>query len=142
MKRVALAALVLAAFCAGCIGHGNPVVATRAGAADQLIAGAFNSRQSGIEVQDTGTVTKVLADDVEGGRHQRFILRLESGQTLLVAHNIDIAARLAPLTVGDPVEFRGQYEWNSQGGVIHWTHHDPAGRHPSGWVKCNGQTYQ
>jgi hypothetical protein len=32
--------------------------------------------------------------------------------------------------------------WNAQGGMVHWTHHDPEGRHVSGWLKHNWRTYQ
>ena len=87
-------------------------------------------------------MVRVLADDNNGSRHQRFIVQLGSGQTLLVAHNIDIADRVAYLESGDHIEFNGEYEWNPKGGVIHWTHHDPQGRHQSGWIKHNGHTYQ
>jgi hypothetical protein len=89
-----------------------------------------------------GVVDRVLSDDNDGSRHQRFILRLASGQTLLIAHNIDIAPRLEPLSSGDRVAFYGQYEWSPEGGVIHWTHRDPDGEHISGWLKHNGQMYQ
>jgi hypothetical protein len=95
-----------------------------------------------VQVTGQGTVTRVLADDNDGSRHQRFILRLTSGQTLLVAHNIDIAPRVPSLAVGDVVLFYGVYEWNSQGGTIHWTHHDPDGQHVAGWLKRGGVTYQ
>ena len=64
------------------------------------------------------------------------------GQTLLVAHNIDLAPCISSLTAGDRVEFYGEYEWNSQGGVIHWTHHDPAGRHAEGWLRHRGRVYK
>jgi len=87
-------------------------------------------------------VLKILPDDLEGSRHQRFILRLSSGQKLLVAHNIDLAPRISSLRRGDKVEFSGEYEWNAKGGVIHWTHHDSTGRHIGGWLKHDGQTYQ
>jgi len=89
-----------------------------------------------------GTVSRILTDDNEGSRHQRFILRLDSGRTLLVAHNIDLAPRLAALREGDTVSFYGEFESNPQGGVIHWTHNDPQGRHTAGWLEHNGRRYQ
>lgn len=103
---------------------------------------AYQNRLNDIQVQDTGTVIKMLRDDLKGSRHQKFILRLSSGQTLLVAHNIDLAPRINRIKRGDNIEFYGEYEWNSKGGVIHWTHHDPKGRHAAGWLKHNGRTYQ
>ena len=103
---------------------------------------AYDNRQSDVQVRGAGEVIKVLADDNDGSRHQRFILKLESGLTLLVAHNIDLAPRIPSLRAGDAVEFFGEYEWNPRGGVIHWTHHDPQGRHVAGWLKHRGNTYQ
>ena len=103
---------------------------------------AFQSQQSDVQVEGSGTVTRVLSDDNEGSRHQRFILELSSGRTLLIAHNIDLAPRIPSLEAGDPVEFCGEYEWNSKGGVLHWTHHDPQGRRPAGWLKHSGRIYQ
>ncbi len=111
-------------------------------AEDKLIARAFESGESDVEVEGEGEVTRVLPDDVNGRRHQRFILRLASGQTLLVAHNIDVAPRIKGLKEGDSVRFKGEYEWNEEGGVIHWTHHDPQGRHAGGWLKHNGKTFK
>ena len=110
--------------------------------ADRTLQNAFNNRQSDLQVQGEGIVAKLLPDDLEGSRHQRFILKLATGQTFLVAHNIDLAPRISGLRTGDTVEFHGEYEWNSKGGVIHWTHHDPAGRHIGGWLKHAGKTYQ
>lgn len=94
------------------------------------------------QVQGSGVVMRILPDDDEGSRHQRFILRTSSGQTLLVAHNIDLAPRVSDLSVGDTVDYRGEYVWNAKGGVVHWTHHDPSGRHAAGWLKHAGQTFQ
>lgn len=111
-------------------------------APDSLVANAFANRRSDFLVEGQGEVVRVLGDDLDGDRHQRFILRLNSGQTILIAHNIDLAPRLPQLRAGDFVEFFGEYEWNEQGGVIHWTHHDPQGRHQAGWLKYRGVTYQ
>ncbi len=93
-------------------------------------------------MQSAGTVSRVLADDNDGSRHQRFILALPSGTTVLIAHNIDLAPRIEGLRTGDRVEFSGEYEWNPQGGVVHWTHRDPQGRHAAGWLRHGGRTYQ
>lgn len=109
---------------------------------DQIIAQAFTERTGDLQVQGQGEVVRVLPDDTRGSQHQRFILRLGSGQTLLVAHNIDLAPRLPGLQVGDTVQFFGEYEWNAKGGVIHWTHHDPQRRHIGGWLKYQGNVYE
>jgi hypothetical protein len=109
---------------------------------DGVLLDAFNSRQSNLQVQGEGVVAKILKDDLDGSRHQRFLLELGSGQTLLISHNIDLAPRIEGLARGDSVQFFGEYEWNSKGGVIHWTHHDPGGRHVAGWIKHQGRTYQ
>lgn len=111
-------------------------------AGDQAAKRAFDTRQSDIALSGEGTVSRVLSDDLNGSRHQRFILRLDSGQTLLIAHNIDIAPRLPSLAAGDKVAFKGVYEWNDEGGTVHWTHDDPDGTHPAGWLKFNGTTYR
>ncbi|RBW63727.1 hypothetical protein DS893_17570 [Vibrionales bacterium C3R12] len=102
---------------------------------------AYESHQSDIQVQGFGAVIRILADDNKGSRHQKFILRLDNRQTILVAHNIDLAPRIPNLKVGDSVSFNGEYEWNSKGGVIHWTHRDPRNNHVHGWLKHNGQVY-
>jgi|ERR1051326_871613 hypothetical protein len=109
---------------------------------NNAISRAFASRVSGVQVEGEGTVIRILPDDQSGSRHQRFIVQLASGQTVLIAHNIDIASRVDELKVGNTVRFFGEYVWNEKGGVIHWTHHDPQGRHAAGWVIRNGKTYQ
>ncbi|MCA1576349.1 MAG: DUF3465 domain-containing protein [Acidobacteria bacterium] len=109
---------------------------------DSPIGRAFASGTSDVQVDGEGTVIRVLPDDVDGSRHQRFTVQLASGQTLLITHNIDVAPRIGGLKVGDSVRFNGEYVWNEKGGVIHWTHHDPQGRHVAGWVIHNGKRYQ
>ena len=138
MRRVSMALLLVVALTTG----GCGVAQRAASAGDQAIASAFRTHASAVEVQGSGTVERVLSDDNDGSRHQRFIVRLASGQTLLIAHNIDIAPRLEPLNIGDTVEFRGEYAYNDQGGVIHWTHHDPSGQHETGWLKNGSRVVQ
>lgn len=103
---------------------------------------SFGHADSNRQVQGEGVVVRVLSDDNEGSRHQRFILELSSGQTILVAHNIDLAPRIPSIAPGETVAFNGEYEWNEKGGVVHWTHHDPNGRHEDGWLKVGGRTFQ
>lgn len=111
-------------------------------AGERLLAEAYQNQVSDVQVSGSGRVIKILADDTKGSRHQKFILKLANGQTLLVAHNIDLAPRLDGLRSGDSVKFYGEYEWNKLGGVLHWTHHDPAGRHANGWLEYRGRRYQ
>ena len=108
----------------------------------KTLEAAFQNKESNIQVLQEGKVVKVLSDDNYGSRHQRFLLQLASGQTLLIAHNIDLSPALADLKVGDRVRFYGEYEWNKQGGVVHWTHRDPQRRHIDGWLEHNGKRYQ
>ena len=110
--------------------------------ADAKLQAAFDGRQSNVQIRGSGVVSKTLPDDNKGSRHQRFILKRSSGQTLLGAHNIDLAPRIPQLKKGDTVAFYGEYEWTAQGGVIHWTHHDPKGRHADGWLEHRGIIYQ
>jgi len=112
------------------------------GDGDAILGAAFRDRVRDLQVQGSGTVVKLLADDADGDRHQRFIIRLESGQTLLVAHNIDVAPRVEGLAVGDEVAFGGVYEWSAEGGAIHWTHTDPDGGHAAGWLRHDAKTYR
>ena len=112
-----------------------------ADSAEESLLRLKESQQSGIMVTSRGVIERTLSDDNEGSRHQRFIVRVGPRQTVLISHNIDLAPRV-PISVGDSVIFRGQYEWNPQGGVIHWTHHDPAGRHAAGWIEHNSTRFE
>ncbi len=103
---------------------------------------AYKKHISDIQVSGSGHVVHILKDDIKGSRHQRFILRIESGQTLLIAHNIDLAPKILNLSKGDSIDFFGEYVWNNKGGLIHWTHHDPKGHHVAGWLKHNHRIYQ
>lgn len=109
---------------------------------DAEIKRAFQQQQSDLQVSGGGKVIHILADDLKGSRHQKFILKLDNQLTLLIAHNIDLAPRINNLKKGDWVEFYGEYEWNKKGGVVHWTHLDPNGAHTAGFLKHQGKKYQ
>ncbi len=106
------------------------------------IAYAYKNRKSDVQVHSYGTVLKVLTDDLTGSRHQRFIVKLGNQQSLLISHNIDLSSKINNLKQGDYVEFYGEYEWNNKGGLVHWTHKDPKGKHVDGWLKHQNRTYQ
>lgn len=157
MRKAAVTALlVLAAFLLGRLlapapsaPGAAPVPAERQSAAesgnaatDARIVQAFQAGRGGLWVESGGTVSKLLPDDHDGSRHQRFLVELANGHTLLIAHNIDLAPRIAGLQTGDQVAFKGEYEWNAKGGVVHWTHHDPSGRREGGWLRHAGKTYR
>lgn len=140
-KLISIAILIVVGYFAanesGVLERRSPASST-----DQILQEAFDGRKSDLQVAATGVVDAVLPDDNKGSRHQRFILRLANGQTVLIAHNIDLAPRVEGLSEDDRVEVYGEYEWNPKGGVIHWTHADPQGRHAGGWVRHGGRKYQ
>ncbi len=111
-------------------------------ATETQIAELFEQKRSDVQLEVSGEVVRLLQDDNKGSRHQRFIIEMNDGHSLLIAHNIDLAPRIPNLETGDEVTVYGEYEWNDKGGVMHWTHHDPDNRHPHGWIRHKGQLYQ
>jgi hypothetical protein len=108
---------------------------------NSAINAAIANRRSDTQVTGSGTVVKVLPDDNRGSRHQRFLVKLPSGNVILIAHNIDLAPRIPDLARGDSIAFYGEFEWNDKGGVVHWTHKDPGNRHPHGWLQHEGRKF-
>jgi len=153
MKKLLVIILIGAAFYQWSIGQGNSVAIAENkiqnigykipdNQTNNAIESAYKNRSSNVQVSGSGVVIRLLRDDNKGSRHQKFILRLSSGQTLLIAHNIDLASRINSISNGDQIQFYGEYEWNNKGGVVHWTHRDPNGHHVGGWLKHKGKTYQ
>lgn len=147
MKKLLLPAIILAAVALFQLVDGQYPTSTPsaspASRQDQsVLLRAFETQADGVQVESAGTVVKVLKDDNDGSRHQRFIVQVDSGMTVLIAHNIDLAPRVSPLNEGDTVSFNGEYAWNAKGGVVHWTHHDPRGQHPAGWIRHDGRLFQ
>jgi hypothetical protein len=101
----------------------------------------FRKRDDGTWIEVSGFVTRLIADDDDGSRHQRFVIDVGNRQTLLIAHNIDVAQRV-PVGMGDRIQVRGMYEWNDLGGLVHWTHNDPLGIDDGGWIRFRGKDYR
>ena len=146
MKKLWLPAIAIACIAIIALGWQHPFFSVAPPVAvavdDSVLSDAIENHASNIQVEGQGTVATILPDDTTGKRHQRFMVRLKSGQTILIAHNIDLAPRVSSLSEGDVVTFSGVYEWNPKGGVVHWTHRDPAGRHRAGWIKHQGEVFQ
>lgn len=95
------------------------------------------------QVLGCGQVVKVLKDDNEGSRHQKFLVKIDGYPqiTVLIAHNIDLADRIDGIKAQTPIRFYGEYIYNDKGSVVHWTHKDPAALHQDGWLEYKGQKY-
>lgn len=106
-----------------------------------VIKQAIESERSDVMVECAGVIIKELADDNDGSRHQRYLVRLDNDAVIKVSHNIDLAPRV-PARQGDRIEFFGEFDWNEHGGAVHWTHHDPRGKRKGGWIRFNGTTYE
>lgn len=106
---------------------------------------AFESQKSYQIITGTGRVVKILPDDLEtgdgSGQHQKFLVEVNRDLTIRLVNNIDLGFSRVPVKEGDTVSFKGEYIYNEKGGTVHWTHHDPRGRHADGWVELNGKKY-
>lgn len=113
----------------------------------------IQAHRSGVEVTIEGTVAQAPhKSQGPTGHHEDFIIEVSSGtgeqQLIHVAHNIDIAPEVpldGPGENGQPgtdIIVRGELDMDRSGPVIHWTHHDPRGRHQPGFIKIrDGPTY-
>jgi hypothetical protein len=110
---------------------------------DASVCAAYSATRSHVEVVADGTVTRLLG--TQAGRvspHEGFLFRLASGCSLVVRveANTDFTGPI-PLTAGEHVLVKGEYEYYPLGGVIHWTHRDPRGRHENGYIQAGGRVY-
>ena len=105
-----------------------------------LIAKAYDSRTSTIMVETEARVVLLLPDIDDLGKFQEFKIELENGHVLRVLHDLEQADRV-PVAVSKRIRLRGEYDWSVDGGVIHWTHDDPAGQREGGWIEYQERTY-
>ncbi|HKU66294.1 MAG TPA: DUF3465 domain-containing protein [Candidatus Baltobacteraceae bacterium] len=72
--------------------------------------------------------------------HEAFDAQTAAGRVEIV-DNVRIAPRV-PVQPGDRIEVRGEMVHDpGRLPVVHWTHHDPDGRHQDGFIRCRGQVY-
>lgn len=136
-----VAALSLACFI-GCA-----TVSATGDAGNRQIYEAWRAGRSKVEVQATGSIARILGErSGESGPHQGFLLHLTGpgghGLTVRIESNLALIRAFPALRDGEAAVVRGEYEFDRRGGVIHWTHHDPRGRHPAGFVEVGGRRYE
>ncbi len=74
-------------------------------------------------------------------RHEAFTVRTADGVGVEIVDNVDLAPPIG-VHVGDRIAVRGELVRDpGRMPVVHWTHHDPAGRHPGGWIDLAGRRY-
>ncbi|MDQ2908907.1 MAG: DUF3465 domain-containing protein [Candidatus Eremiobacteraeota bacterium] len=133
---LSLTALVFAVGCAPATGD----------AANGAIYDAWRGGNSHLEVTASGTVSRILGTRLgRSGEHEGFLLHLSGaagrGLTVRVEDNVDLTGPI-PLSPGDGATVRGEYIYDPRGGLIHYTHRDPRGRHDAGYVQVGGRLYQ
>jgi len=72
--------------------------------------------------------------------HEAFDVQTSAGP-LRVIDNVGLAPPV-PVRPGDAIEVRGEMVHDRGASpIVHWTHHDPAGRHTGGFIELHGRTY-
>lgn len=109
---------------------------------DSALINAYERKQNNVTVTGSGEVVTVLPIDRDGSKKQKFKVQVADKLRVLIIHDYDAAPLISRLKEGDTVEFSGQYRWNSQGGVVEYTHDDPSGLRWPGWIKHRGKKYE
>ncbi|KAA9129791.1 DUF3465 domain-containing protein [Marinihelvus fidelis] len=105
-----------------------------------LIQQAWNQRNSNVLVEVKARVVRIHPDIVDFETFQAFTVELDSGMTVRVHHNIDLAPRV-PVSANAEIRLRGEYDWNPEGGLIHWTHNAENSERKGGWIEVNGRRF-
>ena len=118
----------------------GPGLPTETARGDSAIAEVFAQERSGLMVEVTGRVDRLLPEDLTGIPQQRFILKLKNGHILLILNDLEYSDPV-PLVEWDTVGVRGEYEWTAQGGKVSRTHRDPGFGLKHGWIEHKGKRY-
>jgi hypothetical protein len=134
--------IVVALAPAGCASGGT----TQTDDANGAVYDAWRTGRSHLELTASGSVARTLGlRRGPSGMHEGFLLHLRGsagrGLTIRVEDNVDLTGPI-PMAAGDDVEVRGEYVYDERGGLIHYTHLDPRGRHPGGYVRVHDKVYQ
>lgn len=72
--------------------------------------------------------------------HEAFDVHTSQGPAEIV-DNVDIAPSI-PVQVGDSIDVRGEMVHDpGRQPIVHFTHHDPEGIHPGGFIRLHGKLY-
>ena len=121
----------------------STVISPRAAAQQAAIgcsqaSAAFRGRQNHEWITISAPVVRILPDEYGTYQHQRFIVRCPSGQTVLITNDVSVGSRV-PVAIDTPLVVHGEYIWNAQGGLVHFTHH--GGANGGGWILFRGKVY-
>lgn len=106
----------------------------------KTVQDAYRYHQTDVMAEVTGTVARILVDDRDDTRNQKFIMRLANGQSLLVLHD-QVSSDRVPVKIDDTVLVRGEYQWTETGGTLRFTQRDYSPRRMHGWIDHQGQRY-
>ncbi|MBX3019076.1 MAG: DUF3465 domain-containing protein [Bdellovibrionaceae bacterium] len=87
------------------------------------------------------TVTKLMPDDTQGSRHQRFYAKLSDASEVYIVYSLEYGRVRVPVTVGSRIGVGGEYRWTKFGGLLHWVHEDHRDQRPDGYVEVRGVRY-
>ena len=116
--------------------------ASEAKAPNTAFIRAYQERVSGLQLSVSGKITHVFPSPETGDQHQKFIVQLDAGQSVMVIHNRALGSAIDGLLEGETIEVFGEYQWDQGGGIIRRTHQDPASHRQAGWVKYKGRIYR
>lgn len=104
--------------------------------------GFLYKSQRSAKVSAQGHLIRRLPEQLSPYRAQLFLVRLTSGQKLIIKHDIEMGEALPDIKKGALLFFKGLYKWNRKGGFIIFTTQKNRENNLSGWLKYKEITYQ